>query len=141
MEARQPLDLRPDFLGAEEEAVTVFRRKDISRRLGAWNAHQQEARGPRQGTDGLTSLGLLKAQHTQATSRTKEVKLATTRRAESYELLWTSCCNRGMRFAAIRTAFTYEISERNTELIICNTFFCTIFRPRLFNARRLIGFL
>src|SRR5271168_1557204 len=35
----------------------------------------------------------------------KKVKLASTRRYKDHESLWTSCCNRGMRSAAKRTAF------------------------------------
>jgi hypothetical protein len=57
------------------------------------------------------------------TSRTNEVNLASTRHTEAHELLWTSCCNRRMRSAANGTAFTDELSERNTKFILCNSFF------------------
>ena len=42
---------------------------------------------------------------------------------EAHELLWISCCNRETRFAADGTAFTGELSERNTKFILCNPFF------------------
>ncbi len=40
------------------------------------------------------------------------------------------CCKRS---AVNRTVFTDELSERNTEIILCNTFFCGIFWPSLFH--------
>ena len=51
---------------------------------------------------------------------------------EAHELLWISCCNREMRFAAGGTAFTGELSERNTKFILCNSFFLRRFPGRVF---------
>jgi hypothetical protein len=41
------------------------------------------------------------------------------------------CCNREARFAADGTAFTDELSERNTKFILCNPFFFAFSRTTL----------
>ncbi len=120
------------YLNADTGATTrETKSKNLKRITHEWSQFN---------TLGVSQLNnLFKSKNTQATSRTKEVNLASTRHTEAHELLWRVCCKRqtwpGYRRSAVnRTLFTDELSERNTEIILCKIFFLAAFLVRSFPA-------